>query len=235
MAATVIPSRGSYQGQDRFVLGVLGGLRNGFFLDSGASDGVRGSNSELLEREYGWRGICVEPNRKLYEKLVGNRSCVCLNCCLYDREGEVEFLEAAEVYGGIVQEYDPAFRSFAEAQAAERRPEAADRQPVIKMARTIGSILEEHRAPRVIDYWSLDTEGSELAILRSFPFDEYRVRVLTVEHNYSSAREEIAALLARRGLHRVRSLGIDDCYVWPDVAACPAWRSRALARASRRW
>jgi FkbM family methyltransferase len=234
MAPAVIPSRGSYQGQDRFVLGVLGELRNGFFLDSGASDGVRGSNSELLEREYGWRGICVEPNRKLYEKLVRNRSCVCLNCCLYDREGAVEFLEAAEVYGGIVEEYDPAFRHFAEAQAAERRPEAADRQPVVKMARRIGSILKDHDAPRVIDYWSLDTEGSELAILRSFPFEEYRVRVITVEHNYTSTRGKIAAFLARRGFDRVGSLGIDDCYVWSGTASTPPWRSRAWSRSSRR-
>jgi hypothetical protein len=41
----------------------------------------------------------------------------------------------------------------------------------------------EFVTPPVIDYWSLNTEGSEFAILKSFPFDEYSFRVLTVEHN----------------------------------------------------
>ena len=49
-------------GQDLFVLDVLEGMRNGFFFDSGASDGIRASNTRLLEASYGWTGICVEPN-----------------------------------------------------------------------------------------------------------------------------------------------------------------------------
>ena len=52
----------SYQGQDLFVLEVLGGIRGGYFLDSGASNGISGSNSRLLELSFGWTGICIEPN-----------------------------------------------------------------------------------------------------------------------------------------------------------------------------
>ena len=37
--------------QDGFVLEVLGALRNGFFLGSGAADGVSLSNTYVLERE----------------------------------------------------------------------------------------------------------------------------------------------------------------------------------------
>src|SRR5258708_16083830 len=102
----------SFQGQDQFVLAVCGEQRGGFFLDSGASDGVWGSNTHMLETEYDWHGICVEPNDALYARLVQNRSCVCLNCCLYDRDGEVPFLEAAEVYGGIVTHYHPGHPEF---------------------------------------------------------------------------------------------------------------------------
>lgn len=40
----------SQYGQDRFVLRVLGRLREGFFLDSGASNGVSSRNTLLLER-----------------------------------------------------------------------------------------------------------------------------------------------------------------------------------------
>src|SRR5205814_5665025 len=91
----------SQYAQDDFVLEVLGGKRGGFFLDSGAADGVTLSNTYLLEKAFGWSGICVEPNEVFFEALVRNRLCHCVSCCLYDREGDVEFLEKAEMFGGI--------------------------------------------------------------------------------------------------------------------------------------
>ena len=88
-------------------------------------------------------------------------------------------------------------------------------------------MLCEAGAPPVIDYWSLDTEGSELAILSSFPFDEHRVRVLTVEHNFASSREEIRRLLERQGYRRVSVLGIDDAYALGTEVTTPPWRSHS--------
>ena len=81
----------SYQGQDLFVLEVLNEQRGGFFLDSGASNGVQGSNTKLLEASLGWTGICIEPNARMFAELVKNRTSICLNCCLYDTAGTVEF------------------------------------------------------------------------------------------------------------------------------------------------
>jgi hypothetical protein len=223
----------SYQGQDSLVVDLLDGKRGGYFLDSGASSGVRGSNTKLLESEFDWTGICIEPNASLFAELVRNRSCVCLNCCLYDREGPVDFFEAAGVFGGIVDEYDP--RMLRQARRAVMAGREHERLPaaVTKPARTIGSVLRDCGAPPVIDYWSLDTEGSELAILKSFPYGEYRFRVLTVEHNNWPAREPIRAFLADVGYRRVAVLGIDDCYVWNETSADPAWRSRVWSRGRR--
>jgi FkbM family methyltransferase len=221
----------SYQGQDLFVVEALDGLRGGFFLDSGASDGVSGSNSLLLESQFGWRGICVEPNTDSFARLVRARSCACVNCCLYDRPGEVSFFEAAGVLGGIVDEYDPGLLRYARSLVDQQL--GADPGPVTKQARTVRSILREHGAPRVIDYWSLDTEGSELAILTSFPWEEYAVRVLTVEHNLTPVRERIRRLLEARGYQRVRVLGIDDGYLLRSSTSVSGWRSRAWSRNAR--
>jgi FkbM family methyltransferase len=219
----------SYQGQDLFVLEMLGELHGGYFLDSGASNGLRGSNTRMLEHTFGWRGICIEPNTALFEELVRNRGCVCLSCCLYDREGSVDFLEAAGVYGGIVQEYAPSVWHLAQRLLIQRA--SGGTPPVTrKPARTLRSILKEAGAPPVIDYWSLDTEGSELAILKSFPFDDYCFRVLTVEHNNEPVREDIRAFLQARGYTFVRSLGIDDGYVWKQAPHGSAWRSAAFGR-----
>jgi len=212
-------------GQDLFVLEVLGGMRDGFFLDSGAADGIRASNTQLLEASFGWKGICIEPNDSLFAALVRNRRCYCLNCCLYDREGNIDFLESASMLGGILNEYHPAHLQFA--KATFRVPEDPHGRPmtVRKAARTLRSVLRECAAPPVIDYWSLDTEGSELAILRSFPFDEYSFRVLTVEHNRFPVREQIREFLDARGYKRIKTLEIDDCYVKGVKLARPSWRS----------
>src|SRR5208282_5027346 len=83
---------------------------------------------------------------------------------------------------------------------------------VTRPARTLRSVLRDCNAPPVIDYWSLDTEGSELTILKSFPFDEYSFRVLTVEHNRLPVKEDIRRFLNGHGYTRVRTIDIDDCY-----------------------
>jgi FkbM family methyltransferase len=216
--------------QDQWVLAQLGGQRGGFFLDSGAADGELASNTLLLESVYGWTGICVEPNTEFFAQLRRNRRCLCVNCCLYDREGVVEFVESAYPLGGILDAYDP--RVLAQAKRNFSVPEDATGKPatVQKQARTVRSVLDACAAPPVIDYWSLDTEGSELAILQSFPFDRYAFRILTVEHNHGPARGAIRGLLESRGYVYAAAFGVDDCYVNPDLLRHSAFRSQVWRR-----
>lgn len=230
------PTTYSYQGQDAFVVEYFGGRRGGFFLDSGASDGRSGSNSKMLEESFGWSGICVEPNDELFAAMAAHRRCHTLNCCLYDRDGEVDFLEAARVFGGIVEAYDPGHLDYARHMIAARWPRDVGAGPVSKPARTIRGILDAVRAPRVIDYWSLDTEGSELALLQSFPFGDYRFELLTVEHNFTPDRHRIRSYLATRGYALVGELGIDDAYAYgaaPMHGHGVGWRSAAFRRSGR--
>jgi hypothetical protein len=217
-------------GQDLYIVEQLGGQRGGFFLDSGAADGALASNTLLLESVYGWTGVCVEPNTEFFAQLVRTRRALCVNCCLYDREDVVEFVESAYVLGGILDAYDP--RVLGEAKRRFSVPEDAAGKPktVRKQTRTVGSVLDACAAPRVIDFWSLDTEGSELAILRSFPFDRYAVRILTVEHNWGPARGAIRGFLESRGYVHAAAFGVDDCYVKPDLVQRSASRSHVWRR-----
>jgi hypothetical protein len=219
----------SQSGQDLIVLSVLGDLRGGFFLDSGAADGVRVSNTHLLETSFGWHGICIEPNERFFAALLKNRRCFSLNCCLYDRECSVDFLEASTL-GGILNEYHPTHLNYVKSMVRLPHDDTGRPLTVRKKARTIRSVLRECNAPRTIDYWSLDTEGSELTILKSFPFDEYSFRVLTVEHNRLPVREAIRRFLEARGYWRIAAMSIDDCYVSREHRQAPSWRSNAWRR-----
>jgi FkbM family methyltransferase len=80
-------------------------------------------------------------------------------------------------------------------------------------------LLNEFNAPKEIDYLSIDTEGSEFEILRAFNFELYRIKIISVEHNYSPLRDDIYKLLTEKGFRRMFEEGslYDDWYVLSAV------------------
>jgi hypothetical protein len=65
----------------------------------------------------------------------------------------------------------------------------------------------------VIDYLSVDVEGSELDVLRHWPFQRHCVRFMSVETNNNRAKEvELRQFLQERGYELVGHAGVDDFY-----------------------
>jgi hypothetical protein len=50
--------------QDKFVINILKGKKNGIFLEIGSNDPIEINNTYLLESQYGWSGIMVEMEEK---------------------------------------------------------------------------------------------------------------------------------------------------------------------------
>ena len=48
--------------QDKFIVNILSGKRNGKFLEIGSNDPIHTNNTYLLETTYGWSGVMVEYN-----------------------------------------------------------------------------------------------------------------------------------------------------------------------------
>ena len=103
----------SQYGQDVWLLSHLNNKRNGYFIEAGAGDGIRLSNTYLLEKDYSWNGICVEAYQPLYEKLKNNRSCKCVHSLLDGFVGEQVYCAGVKMLnpknpqgyrGGIVSE-----------------------------------------------------------------------------------------------------------------------------------
>ena len=198
----------SQLGQDLWVLEQTGHKTGGFFVEFGATDGVLLSNTLLLETEFGWSGICAEPNPEFFEKLVKNRSCTVAPDCIAGATGrEVEFLLADE-YGGIAD------YAAADMNAARRAGYRDSGRTIRLTTISLDAFLKKYDAPRRIDYLSVDTEGSEYEILAAFPFEEWDIRLLTVEHNYTPMREDIRALLEGHGYVRTEKQ-FDDWYAKP--------------------
>jgi len=55
-------------GEEEFILDHFKGVKRGSFLDIGANNGIKQSNTRRLA-ELGWEGVCIEPTTSVYEKL----------------------------------------------------------------------------------------------------------------------------------------------------------------------
>ncbi len=190
----------SQLGQDLWVLERTGFKRGGFFVEFGATDGVRLSNSYLLEQEFDWHGLCAEPNPRMFAQLVQNRRCVCSDACIAGRSGQTVEFVLAEEYGGMVKDLD------VDQHAAKRLAYLEDpANRVTLVSESLHDFLTRLGAPRDIDYISIDTEGSELEILQAFPFDRWNVRFMTIEHNFTARREDIRLLMESNGYRRTEA------------------------------
>lgn len=204
--------RYSQLGQDLLALSVNSFKRNGFFVEFGALDGIQDSNTYLLEKEFGWTGILAEPANIFRSKLADNRSSIVDHRAVAGSSGQIlEFKETMTQLGfsGLIDYFDPN-----DMHAVRRKESLGEIYSVTTVS--LNDLLSEHNAPKIIDYMSVDTEGSELSILENFDFNKHQINLLTVEHNYNThTRKLICDLLESNGFKRVLTdlSDIDDWYV----------------------
>lgn len=193
--------------QDLFVLFQTNKKEGGYFVEFGGADGLTLSNTLLLERTYKWSGILAEPGIIWHEALLKNRVCKIDKRCVWKRNGErLTFKQTLVPELSTIEEYS---------QFDNHKELRNDFVTYEVETITLESLLSDAGAPSVIDYLSIDTEGSEFEILSSFNFDRYIFKIITVEHNYTPMREKINILLLSKGYKRVYeevSL-FDDWYV----------------------
>ena len=195
--------------QDIWVLFELDQKRNGFFVEFGAASGVSLSNTWMLEKHFGWTGILAEPNPEFHESLKANRSCQISFDCVYKTTGDTVSFRCMDI--GEFSGVSPVGADGAIEAEGRNAKFSVIRVPTV----TLRDLLHRHGAPKVIDYMSIDTEGSEFDILSGFDFDEWDVRVISVEHNMKPQREALFDLLSRHGYTRKFTAlsQFDDWYV----------------------
>jgi len=203
----------SQVGQDQFLFeNFFCGKRNGIFVDIGAYDGEKFSNSLFFERYMGWRGLCVEPLPSAFAKLVAKRQAICRQVCVGDFEGEADFTEAdagsdEKMLSGLTQQFDSRHVD----RLARVSTNTVHRKVAVKR---LSSLLTEHDLLHV-DYCSIDTEGSELNIISDLDLKKFSISVLTIENNYDDAR--LPQLMAAKGYEFVTKLEQDYVFRRKDV------------------
>jgi len=160
----------SQYGQDKYIIEELfKEMPGGFFVDIGANDGFAISNTYALEKKLGWTGIAIEPILRVYEKLKQNRSCLTINACVSELDGDVDFFELegdTEMLSGIFSKYDKRHL-----ERIERESVGGDGgKRVIRIPSiTFNTLCKNHNVTK-IDYLNIDTEGAEYDIIASIDF-----------------------------------------------------------------
>ena len=144
----------SQANQDRWVCEILNFKKNGYFVDIGAYDGIQTSNTYTFEKFLNWNGICVEANHSIYNKLIKNRNCTNVFAAVSNNNGVCNFGDDKINTGNnLVNCY------------------------------LLEKILIDNNSPKEIDYLSIDVEGHEYDIFKSFNFNNWDIKLITVEHN----------------------------------------------------
>ena len=216
----------SQKGQDRWAVErALSGLASGYFVEIGVGDGRTHSNTYILERDYGWRGILIEANPDYLPLIRRYRTARTLCCAVDSEEGEAPFLALGYMGGLIAEDTDYAPRRRA---AVLRR----HRGKIISVPRRrLADIFEAEAVPARINYLSIDVEGAEGRILREFPFENYAFDAITIER----PTPEIHTLLTTAGYVLDRLRACDGFYVSRSRARLLQVPPNSFAGMRRKW
>ena len=193
--------------QDKFVYeNFFKEKNNGYFVDIGAADGIKFSNSKFFE-ELGWRGVCVEPNPKAFEALQSCRTNKCAMKAISDKIGTDKFFQITngpEQLSGLQNEFNQT--GISRINECYNNDSDFDFEYIDVECDLFENIVEQTQ----IDFLSLDTEGNELKILQTIDFDKFDINVITVENN--DYDNKFIDFLTPKGYKFLTRLGCDELY-----------------------
>ena len=149
-----------------------------YFVESGAYDGITHSNTIWLERKRGWNGLLIEGNPNLAAEIraSGRSKSKLLEGCLAttNEVSKLEFLLAGPL-GGIASNIEKNHEERIKKEIDNNEPWMNEESVGPTVQVTCYPLNEVLRTMKqdVVDFWSLDTEGSEVDILETVDFRRY--------------------------------------------------------------
>lgn len=181
---------------------------NGIYVELGALDGIKISNTYFFENYLGWSGILIEGGINNCYSLIKNqylrpRSQIICTAICKDND-YIDFKQGGSV-GGIEGEIPPTWFNMEK------------RKGIKTKCSHIGNILNAYHITH-IDFFSLDVEGSELNVLETFDFSII-VNYWVIEFNSKNDMKNnlVRKLLLSNGYVRckIKLEYSNECYEYP--------------------
>jgi len=186
---TILTESRSQNGQDLFALLSTDFKYNGVFIEFGAYDGVIFSNTHLLEKQFGWTGILIDPIPSHYESMKQNRNCKVIHGAITAERQEsvlIEELPASDLSRFVHKR--TIFKKIHEVKSL-----------------TLQEVIDQNLKSKEIDFLSIDIEGEDFEILKSLDLSCYKIKAICVEHNFRKGSDEIVDFMHKNGYNLVYS------------------------------
>jgi FkbM family methyltransferase len=181
----------------------------GYAVEVGAAQGIAASNTLVFDQR-GWKCLCIEPNPGLFSQLQRNRHVV-LNCAISDHNADLENFSVVSFCNGD----ETAISSLRlDEQLLEQHISLVSKVRNIKVnVRTLDRAIEHVMFPSV-DLVSIDTEGTELDVLRGFSIHKYAPKLFVIENNFNI--KDIEDYLDTFGYRKIFRHVVNDFYTYKD-------------------
>jgi FkbM family methyltransferase len=178
----------------------------GVCIEVGAYDGISGSNTYFFENK-GWRSLCIEPIPISFQNCQSIRK-ESINCCISDDDKEDTDFHIFCLNNNLsaISSLDPDQRLI-----DSHSHLITDRQICKVKVRSLTSLLNELNYPTTIDFISIDTENTELDVLKGIDFNKYDIRVMVIENNYDDPYCE--EYLKQFGYKKINRIAVNDFFV----------------------
>ena len=188
--------------QDVFAYFIIGNKFDKTFLEFGATDGLELSNSYMLESSFGWKGALSEPSPQWYNSLKENRkNTEIITKCIWTESGKTLDFFMSDI--GVLS----TLKNFIESDKNSMPGNTTQRKKGGKIISvntiSLNDVIKDYFNNISPSYISIDTEGSEYEILKSFNFNTFRPKVFTIEHNFTDLQTGINDLMKSNNYERI--------------------------------
>lgn len=154
----------SQQEEDRIIDKYFGGSSEGSYIDIGAGDPVKLSNTYALYQK-GWRGLVIEPYPATHERwyLIRGKDKL-LPIAITDYEGDAKMAYTATVGSWVGDEYEERGEKTYKVQCT-----------------TIIRLLNKYPEFKEAKFVSIDVESNEGKILSVWNFDIFKPEIICIE------------------------------------------------------
>jgi FkbM family methyltransferase len=195
-------------GEDAFLANnIFQNITDGVCIEVGAYDGVSLSNTYHFEQK-GWRALCIEPIDVVFNKCKQVRK-ECYKYCISDKDEKERTFTQFNLQGdncGAISSLEPDERLI-----KSHKHLINSTSNVTVEVRSLNSLLEEINFPKNIDFISIDTENTELDVLKGLDLNVYNVKLFIIENNYNEPFCE--DYLKQFGYNKFHRIAVNDFYM----------------------
>ncbi len=188
--------------QDVFASFIVGDKFDKTFFEFGATDGFNLSNSYLLENSFNWKGVLSEPSPQWHDSLKKNRkNSRIITKCIWNESGKkLDFFMSDQGELSTLKDYVENDKMSLPATTELRKKSG---KTISVETISLNDVVKEYFNDICPSYISIDTEGSEYEILKSFDLNNFRPQLFTIEHNFSENETKIDKHLTNNGYYRI--------------------------------